>query len=208
MHVETRRESCWCISPRDVPHRLHFCEIEHHFVHCRGSHCPWQFAAEGFPTDAAWWCTILAENARNAAITGISYCSIMSLMLTLKLGTTMSCASDMILPLEKQQRSCVSNKSVKVHLNLIFSSNANCENDPLVWMQCQVHPHLISDGMNGSMRSPSLLRMQGQLQLRVLTTARSRHSSCWPRIKKLQFIYERQDHPTRETTITSCGTKG
>lgn len=49
--------------PGGVPHRHHFCEIQHHFVHCGGSHCPWEFAAEGFPTgcssmvhDSCWKC--------------------------------------------------------------------------------------------------------------------------------------------------------
>lgn len=63
-----------------------------------------------FLLDAARWCTILAENARNVAITGINYWSIMSLMLTLKLGTTKSCASDMIRALEIQQNSSVEQK--------------------------------------------------------------------------------------------------
>ena len=51
-----------------------------------------------FPPDAARWYTILAENASNVAITGINCRSSPSchFKLTLKLRTTISCASDMI----------------------------------------------------------------------------------------------------------------
>jgi polygalacturonase len=64
-----------------------------------------------FPPDAARWYTILAENASNVAITGINCRSIMSLKLTLKLRTTISCASDMVFLREEQQNCRVEQKS-------------------------------------------------------------------------------------------------